>query len=135
MAQHRITFLPMDRIFIAEDSENMLEIAMKYGIHINASCGGNAACGKCRIKVIKGDVYAPIHPNIPQWEYDAGMRLACMAIPRGDVTVEIPLESQIDRSVLKRSRGAPHILSAVDIGHHYRRPVTTICCYLNVYCP
>lgn len=116
MAQYRITFLPMDRVFIAEDSENLLEMAMKYGIYINASCGGNAACGKCRIKIIKGDVYAPIHPKIPQWEYDAGMRLACMTIPRGDVTVEIPLESQIDRSVLKRRRRAPHILSAIDIG-------------------
>jgi len=116
MTQHRITFLPMDRVFIAEDSENLLEIAMKYGIHINASCGGNAACGKCRVKVVKGDVYAPIHPNIPQWEYDAGMRLACTTFPRGDITVEIPLESQIDRSVLKRRRKAPHILSAVDIG-------------------
>jgi len=116
MAQYRITFLPMDRVFIAEDSENLLEIAMKYGIHINASCGGNAACGKCRVKVIKGDVYAPINPKISQREYDAGMRLACMTVPRGDITVEIPLESQIDRSVLKRRRAASHILSAIDIG-------------------
>ena len=115
MAQHRVTFFPMDRIFVAEEGENLLETAMKYGIHINASCGGNGACGKCRVKVLNGDVYSPVNTKIPQWEYDTGVRLACMTIPRGDVTVEIPLESQIDRSVLKRKREAPHILSAADM--------------------
>jgi uncharacterized 2Fe-2S/4Fe-4S cluster protein (DUF4445 family) len=115
MAQHRITFLPIDRIFVSEEGENILETAMKYGIHVNASCGGNGACGKCRVKLLKGDFYSPDSAKISRSEYESGVRLACMTVPRGDVTVEIPLESQIDRSVLERKRDAPHILSAADM--------------------
>ncbi len=50
MSEYRITFLPMEKTFPAEENETVLEVAMRSGIHINASCGGNGACGKCRIK-------------------------------------------------------------------------------------
>jgi uncharacterized 2Fe-2S/4Fe-4S cluster protein (DUF4445 family) len=41
----------------------------------------------------------------------AGVRLACMTHPLGDITVTIPLESQIDRTALKRSAQGKHLLS------------------------
>ena len=76
---------------------------MRSGIHINASCGGNGACGKCRIKIREGETRASTHPKIAQWEYDEGVRLACMTRPRSDLVVEIPFESQVDRTALKGS--------------------------------
>jgi uncharacterized 2Fe-2S/4Fe-4S cluster protein (DUF4445 family) len=97
-----------------EGDETILETAMRSGMHINASCGGNGTCGKCRVKVVKGDVYSVTHPKVAQGEHDAGIRLACMTRPLGDVVIEIPLESQVDRAALKRKR-ENHILSARDI--------------------
>ncbi len=113
--QHKITFLPMDRAFPVEEQETVLETAMRSGVHINASCGGNGACGKCRVKVVKGSVASPIHPKIAQWEYDAGVRLACLTRPQGDIEVEIPFESQVDRAALRKRTTSPHILSASDL--------------------
>jgi uncharacterized 2Fe-2S/4Fe-4S cluster protein (DUF4445 family) len=115
MTRYKLKFLPIDRLFLVEDGENILEAAMKAGIHINASCGGNSDCGRCRIKIIEGDAYSPVHPKISQKEYDAGIRLACMTTVHGDAVVEVPLESQVDRTVLERRREAPHILSTSDI--------------------
>jgi uncharacterized 2Fe-2S/4Fe-4S cluster protein (DUF4445 family) len=115
MATYKIKFLPRDRTYPAESGETLLETAMKSGVHINASCGGNGACGKCRVKVLEGDVQSSVHPKISQWEYDSGIRLACMTTPVADVTIEVPLESQVDRFALKRKDRAPLILSAADL--------------------
>lgn len=98
-----------------ENGHNLLETAMRAGIYINASCGGNGACGKCRVKILEGTVDSHPHSKISEEEYNSGVRLACMTSITSDVTVEIPLESQVDRASLKRKREAPHILSALDL--------------------
>jgi len=111
MSEYRITFLPMEKTFPVEETETVLEAAMRSGIHINASCGGNGACGKCRIRIRQGKTRSQTHPKIQKWEYDEGVRLACMTRAQGDLVVEIPFESQVDRVSLKRKRIQPsHIL-------------------------
>ena len=112
---YRVRFLPIDRVYLLSQGETLLEAAMAAGVHVNAGCGGNGSCGKCRIKVLEGEVNAPAHVKIAQWDYDAGIRLACTSRPLTDVVIEVPLESQIDREALKKKREAPHILAAADI--------------------
>ena len=109
---YKVRFLPRDRVFPAEPGETLLETAMRSGVHINASCGGNGACGKCRIRIKEGQVDSSPSPVISETDYDAGVRLACRTRPLGDVTVEIPFESQVDRVSLKRRETSPRILSA-----------------------
>ena len=115
MNRYRVKFLPIEKTFPVEENETILETAMRSGIHINASCGGNGACGKCRIKIREGETRASTHPKIAQWEYDEGVRLACMTRPHSDLVVEIPFESQVDRVALKRRKEPSHILSAMDV--------------------
>ena len=116
MAEYRVKFLPMDTVFNAGDGDNLLDIAMRSGVHINASCGGNGACGKCRVTLLEGNADSPPHETISPEDYRKGVRLACMTVIRGDITVEVPLESQVDRMALLRRREAPHILSPSDVG-------------------
>jgi len=116
MAKLRIKFLPIDKVFFAEDGETVLETAMNSGVHINASCGGNGACGKCRIKVMEGESSSTIHTEISESEYDSGIRLACMTIPHEDMTIEVPFESQVDKLALKKRKRTSSVLSASDIG-------------------
>ena len=116
MAEYRVKFLPMDMVFQAGDGENLLDLAMKAGVHINASCGGNGACGKCRVTLLDGVAESPPHQSVTPEDYGKGVRLACMTSVRGNVTVEVPLESQVDRTALRRRREAPHILSPSDVG-------------------
>ena len=109
--EYRVTFLPLDRVMQAEEGQNVLEIAMLAGVHINASCSGNGVCGKCRIKIAEGTHVSPVSPKISQTEYDEGIRLACQSIINSDVVIEIPLESQIDKSALKKTARDTHISS------------------------
>ena len=41
-----------DVITYAQEGENLLEIARKSNVAIDAPCSGNASCGKCRVKLI-----------------------------------------------------------------------------------
>jgi uncharacterized 2Fe-2S/4Fe-4S cluster protein (DUF4445 family) len=100
MPKYNVTFHPSERKILVDEEENLLQAAMEAGIHINASCGGSATCGKCKVKLLKGSVDSPRHPKLTQWEYDQGFRLACLTPIRGDIDVEIPIESQVDKSVL-----------------------------------
>lgn len=118
MSKHTITFHPTERKISVDEEENLLQAAMEAGIHINASCGGSATCGKCKVKLLKGAADSPKHPKLSQWEYDEGFRLACLTSVRDDLDVEIPLESQVDKSALalKGDRAAhKYLLSPQDI--------------------
>lgn len=91
---------------------------MGAGIHINASCGGSGTCGKCKIRILRGSSDSPRHPKLPQWEYDAGYRLACLTTVRDNLEVEVPVESRVDKSVLelKEDRALhQYLLSPQDI--------------------
>jgi uncharacterized 2Fe-2S/4Fe-4S cluster protein (DUF4445 family) len=109
--EYRVTFLPLDRVMQAEEDQNILEIAMRAGVHINASCSGNGVCGKCKIRIVEGNAVSPISSKVSQTEYDEGLRLACQSIIKSDVVIEIPLESQIDKISLKKAAGDTHISS------------------------
>ncbi len=125
--QHRIRFLPMDVTLVAEEGETLLETAMRSGIYINASCGANGACGKCRITVKEGLTESRTTPKISEDDFARGVRLACTTRPLGDIVVEVPFESRIDRTALRASREAPHILSSAAVGRLVAtRPVDPI---------
>jgi len=113
MERHRIKFLPLDNTYLAQDGENLLDFAMRTGVHINASCGGNGTCKKCSVKLIEGRVEFCQDPD--QWRSGSGEGtiLACQSIIKGDAVIEIPFESQIDRTALK-SRSSPNVLSIPD---------------------
>jgi uncharacterized 2Fe-2S/4Fe-4S cluster protein (DUF4445 family) len=118
MPKFSVTFHPSDRKILVNEEENLLQAAMEAGIHVNASCGGSATCGKCKVKLLKGVVDSPKHPKLSQWEYDQGYRLACLTSIQSDVDVEIPIESQVDKSVLelKGDRGVhKYLLAPQDI--------------------
>ncbi|HBB17056.1 MAG TPA: ferredoxin [Syntrophus sp. (in: bacteria)] len=118
MDQIKVSFHPSGRSVAVVEGENLLQAAMEAGIHINASCGGSGTCGKCRVKIVGGAADSPMHDRLSPAEYKEGFRLACLTSIRGDLDVEIPLESQVDKSALAlkgdREQGS-YLLSPKDI--------------------
>jgi uncharacterized 2Fe-2S/4Fe-4S cluster protein (DUF4445 family) len=102
MKTHKIKFLPHDKEIDFEEGESVLHAAMEAGVHVNASCGGEGLCGKCRIIIEKGDVEDGISESLSKEDIDAGYRLACRSRIKSDLTVRVPVESEIDASVLNR---------------------------------
>ena len=100
MARHTITFLPHDRKIEVDDGENLIRAAMEAGVHVNASCGGEGVCGKCRVIIEQGQVDEGVSERLSTEDIDRGYRLACLAKVRSDLVVRIPVESHVDSSVL-----------------------------------
>ncbi|UCD83119.1 MAG: DUF4445 domain-containing protein [Desulfobacterales bacterium] len=88
------------QIEVAE-GDTLIRAAMEAGVHVNASCGGEGVCGKCRILIEEGTVDGGITEMLSEEDLAAGYRLACQAAVKSDLIVRIPVESTIDASVLK----------------------------------
>ncbi|MFH1154960.1 MAG: ASKHA domain-containing protein [Pseudomonadota bacterium] len=106
--KHKIVFLPYNREVIIDDGGNLIRAAMEAGVHVNASCGGEGVCGKCRVIVEKGDVDGGATERLSQDDRDKGYRLACLSKVRSDAVIRIPVESEIDASVLNRNTSPRH---------------------------
>ena len=70
--------------------DNLLELARRANVAIDAPCSGNGSCGKCRVKLIDGEVESIPSRHISDEEYNAGWRLSCNSKVVGDCTVFVP---------------------------------------------
>ena len=70
--------------------DNLLELARRANVAIDAPCSGNGSCGKCRVKLIAGEVETIKSRHITDEEFDAGWRLSCNCKVVGDCTVFVP---------------------------------------------
>ncbi len=98
----KVTFLPYETAIEVPSGETVIRAAMAAGVHINASCGGEGVCGKCRVLIEQGEVEGGLSEQIDAADREKGYRLACKAQVTGDIVVRIPVESAIDATVLKR---------------------------------
>lgn len=74
----------------AAAGENLLEIARKANVAIDAPCSGNASCGKCKVKFLSGELDSKMTRHISEAEYKEGWRLSCVSTITGDVEVLVP---------------------------------------------
>ena len=70
--------------------DNLLELARRANVAIDAPCSGNGSCGKCRVKLIEGEVESIPSRHISDEEYNAGWRLSCNCKVVSDCTVLVP---------------------------------------------
>ena len=90
---HKVTFKfenSEDVTVFAAFGESLLEVARKTNVAIDAPCGGNGACGKCKVKLMGGTLDSKKTSHISDEEYAAGWRLACISKIIDDVEVLVP---------------------------------------------
>src|SRR5665811_1305314 len=103
MEKVRICFYPENRCIEVDKGENLLRAAMQADVHINASCGGEGYCGKCRVIIEKGEVKESLQVKLSDEERRQGYTLACSSTIESDLDVRVPIESQLgDKRVLER---------------------------------
>ena len=79
-----------------DEERSILDLALDHHVDLEHNCGGNCACATCHVIVKKGmDALSPkTEEEEDQLEDADGLtldsRLACQAIVRGEVVVEIP---------------------------------------------
>ena len=79
-----------DRKIFAAENENLLEVARKANVAIDAPCSGNGSCGKCKVRLVEGQLDSPRTRHISEEDYAAGWRLSCNSRVISDVVVEVP---------------------------------------------
>jgi len=99
-----VLFLPQNVKTTVRQGENLIRVAMEAGIHINASCGGEGVCGKCRVIVEDGNVDGGITEKLSKEDIEKGYRQACLSSAQSDIVVRIPIESEVDASALNLKR-------------------------------
>ncbi|MBU1571451.1 MAG: DUF4445 domain-containing protein, partial [Proteobacteria bacterium] len=100
---HKVMFYPHNKSVTVGDGENLLRVAMEAGVHVNASCGGEGVCGKCRVIIEEGAVEGGITEKLSDDDIEKGYRQACLSNVMSDLVVRIPVESSVDASVLNMS--------------------------------
>jgi uncharacterized 2Fe-2S/4Fe-4S cluster protein (DUF4445 family) len=95
-------FLPHKKEISVPKGENLIRAAMEAGVHINASCGGEGVCGKCRVIIEEGEVEGGVTEKLSPEDLEKGYRQACLARVKSDLIVRIPIESVVDAGVLNK---------------------------------
>ncbi|MDP2646823.1 MAG: ASKHA domain-containing protein [Desulfobacterales bacterium] len=96
----KVLFLPHNKSIRVHAGDNVIRAAMEAGVHINASCGGEGLCGKCRVIIEQGEVEGGVTEKLDPPDVAKGVRQACLAVVKGDLVVRVPVESAVDESVL-----------------------------------
>jgi len=102
--KRRVHFSPDNVDIIVDEGENLLQVAISAGVHINASCGGNGTCGSCKVLIEKGQVKTKRTPKLSEEEHEQGLRQACQSRVITDLSVYVPVESRLEKAVLSRER-------------------------------
>ena len=74
----------------AQPGESLLDLARASGVDIDAPCSGNGLCGKCRIRLLSGELEGGIGRQLSEEERASGVRLACQSRISGDAVIEVP---------------------------------------------
>lgn len=90
-----------DVTVFAAFGENLLEVARKTNVAIDAPCSGNASCGKCKVKLVAGELDSKKTRHITDEEYEEGWRLACTSTISADVEILVPDIASAYRSRMK----------------------------------
>lgn len=82
--------------------KNLLEALQAESVYVDNPCSGMGTCGKCKV-VVRGGVLRPPGEHekrlLSPEELDANVRLACLAVPDGDVEIEVP-HAERDHKIL-----------------------------------
>lgn len=88
----KITVQPSGKVYEYEAGGTLLEILLAQKIFVDNPCNGKGVCGKCRIRILKGDLSEPKETELKllkEEELASGVRLSCLVKPECDLEVEL----------------------------------------------
>ncbi len=117
---HTIIFQPSGRRARVSEGTTILDAARKLGVGIEAVCGENLVCGKCRVKIMEGefpkeDITSSLShlgkvdekemKTLEKKEKKDNIRLACSTSIMGDVLVFVPEATRTGKQIVSKAAG------------------------------
>ncbi len=115
---YKIAFSPSGKRSEAESGDNILAVARGVGVGIETSCGGNGQCGKCQVSISEGqfskfqiesslshvsELTSAEKQHQKTGYLRDGYRLACCTKIEGDIVVDVPAFSQVQKQMVRKS--------------------------------
>lgn len=94
----------MIRITAEHKGENLLEYLLAQGAFVDNPCSGKGLCGKCKVKVVSGEVSKMTSTEktlLKPEEIEEGIRLSCLTEIKGQLEVEL-LQKERKHKVLTK---------------------------------
>ncbi|MGE5840572.1 MAG: ASKHA domain-containing protein [Deltaproteobacteria bacterium] len=115
MKTYRITFLPAQKTVEVAEGSTIALAAQRAELHINNLCGGEGACGECKVRVFKGSVKTSegVSAFFSKDEMEKGFVLACQTRIADDLEVEIPPESRLEGEQIMTGEAAADVQGGV----------------------
>jgi len=92
----KVEFLPSTKCSVVPEGTLLVDAAAKAGILIDTPCGGQGRCGRCLVRVDKGQVSDYESPYLTTEQIQQGWILACVARVAGDLVISVPTRSEQD---------------------------------------
>lgn len=93
----QLTFLPEGKTVKVAAGTTILHAARKAGVHIDAPCGERGRCGKCRVRILEGEVGEITEEELrllkPE-ERAKGVRLSCITRVHSSISLTVPESSR-----------------------------------------
>lgn len=118
--QHMVIFQPSGRRGYVDDGTTILDASVQLGVDLETVCGGQAKCGKCRVRIEEGHfdrygIESSAEHVSPMEEQErsffekhsglSGYRLGCQTQTKGDLLVFVPVESRKGKQVVRKEAG------------------------------
>ena len=89
MNQHTIRLQPIGKELLVNDSTPLIDVLHEFGIEF--PCGGKGTCGKCKVRLLDGDIaITEIHrKKLAELGLTPDWRLSCFSFCTDDITLEI----------------------------------------------
>ena len=89
MKKHTIRLHPVGKELKVNDLTPLMDVLHEFGIEF--PCGGKGTCGKCRIRLLDGEINKTEEHQrkIEQLRLSSDWRLACFSLCTSDITLEI----------------------------------------------
>lgn len=86
---HNIHLQPLGKTIRVNKNTPLIDVLHEYGIEF--PCGGKGSCGKCKVKLLEGDIEtSDLHQNkLHELGLGSEWRLACFSSVTSDITLEI----------------------------------------------
>ncbi len=114
------------------EKETIYRALKRNSIFITASCGGKGTCGKCKVRIVEGSFTAETYGKLTQKERNSGYVLACKTHAKGDLSIEIPVESRLtvgDKIAISKSR------DLFELFNSYKAPISPLVSRFRVRIP
>jgi uncharacterized 2Fe-2S/4Fe-4S cluster protein (DUF4445 family) len=107
----------------AAEGESLLDVLKRWGVSVDAPCGGHGRCGKCRVRVLSGTFTGESSPALTPPDSEKGWVRACAVYPASDLLLALPRRETLSASAFPGPGGRKILRAgfAMDIG------TTTLC--------